>query len=309
MNRAWMICIAALCWARPTARAEIVLASDDDSDDICEAVRAELWSIGIDARVPAMDANERRARRRAFSSATVNALVICRSGPDRIDVFYPDGSRLGSFAFAVPAQNDRADAPVYASERVRSERFIADVAVPIPFAPAAWWLGIGADAFFSPGGIAPIALVTVDFGYRFHRHWSVEGFASIQPYMRRLSADGLETRLRLDQFGAALSFHPLVRPRVDLAIGARAAAVRVGVSGTRDAQNAGVAGQRDAVWLGFPAGRVSLRIGLARRLWLRMQGDVGAILPRAVVSGGGVDFGSVGEFAAQAGIGLEVHFR
>lgn len=304
-----MICVAVLCWARPSARAETRLASDDDSGEICEAVRAELLSIGIDAPGDPVEANERRARRRAFSSDTVNALVVCRSSPDRIDVFYPDGSRLGSFAFAVSTQNDTADAPVYASERIRSERFIADVALPIPFAPAAWWLGFGADAFFSPGGIAPIALVTLDAGYRFHRHWSVEAFAAIQPYMLRLSADGLETRLRLDQFGAALSYHPLVRPRVDLAVGVRAAAVRLGVSGTRNAQGAGVEGQRDAVWLAFPAGRVSLRIGLARRLWLRMQGDVGAILPRAAVSGNSVDFGSIGEFAAQVGIGLEVHFR
>lgn len=304
-----MIGIAVLCWARPTARAETLLVSDRDSGELCEAVRAELSSIRIDAPESDVDGNDRRARRRAFSRDTVNALVLCRSGPDRIDVFYPDGSRLGAFAFGVSAQNDMADAPVYASERIRSERFVADVAVAIPFAPAAWWLEIGADAVFSPGGIAPIAFMTLDAGYRFHRHWSVEGFASIQPYMRRLRSEGLETRLRLDQFGAALSYHPLVRPRVDLAVGVRAAAVRLGVSGTRDAQNVAIESQRDAVWLGFPAGRVSLRIGLTGRLWLRLQGEAGAILPRAAVSGGDVDFGSVGEFAAQAGVGLEVHFR
>ncbi|MBW2686081.1 MAG: hypothetical protein JRE19_09205 [Deltaproteobacteria bacterium] len=304
-----MIVVVVVCWARPSARAETHLAADDGSSAICEAVREELSSIEIDVSAPVSELNERRARRRSFASNEVDALVVCRSGPNRIDVFYPDGSRLGAFAFAVSAENDTADAPVYVSERVRSERFIADVPVAIPFTPAVWWLGIGADAFFSPGGIAPLAFVRVDVGYRFHRHWSVEAFAAIQPYMRRLNAEGLETRLRLDQFGAGLSYHPLVRPRVDLALGVRAAAVRLGVSGTRNAQGGDLAAQRDAVWLGFPAGRISLRVGLTRRIWLNIHGETGAILPRVAVSGGSVDFGSVGELAVETGLSLEVHFR
>ncbi|MFW2389795.1 MAG: hypothetical protein ACN4G0_15760 [Polyangiales bacterium] len=256
-----------------------------------------------------MKSNERRARRSSFASDEVDALVLCRSEPDRIDVFYPDGSRLGAFAFSVSTENDAADAPVYVSERVRAERFIADVPVAIPFSPSLWWIGIGADVFFSPGGIAPLALIRLDVGYRFHRHWSVEAFAAIQPYMRRLNAEGLETRLRLDQFGAGLSYHPVVRPRVDLALGVRAAAVRLGVSGTPSANGGGLNSQRDAVWLAFPAGRVALSIGLTPTLWLKLHGEAGAILPRAEVSAGAVEFGSIGELALETGIGMEVHFR
>jgi hypothetical protein len=304
-----MVFAFVVCWARPSARAETQLVADDDSSTTCEAVRVDLSSIGMDVSATVAESSERRARRRAFASDDVDALVLCRSGPNRIDIFYPDGSRLGVFAFAVSAENDMAVAPVYVSERIRSERFIADVPVAIPFAPALWWLGIGADAFFSPGGIAPLAFVRLDVGYRFHRHWSVDAFADIQPYVRGLNADGLETQLRLDQYGAGLSCHPLVRQRVDLALGVRAAAVRLGVWGTGNAQSGDLAAQRDTVWLGFPAGRLSLRVGLTRMLWLNMRGEAGAILPRVAVAGGGVDFGSVGEFAAETGISLEVHFR
>ena len=304
-----MVFACVVCCHRPSAHAETRLVAEDDSSTTCEALQVDLSSIGMDVSATVAESNERRARRRAFASDEVDALALCRSGPNRIDVFYPDGSRSGVFAFAVSAENDTAVAPVYVSERIRSERFIADVPVAIPFAPALWWLGIGADAFFSPGGIAPLAFVRLDVGYRFHRHWSVDAFAAIQPYMRGLNADGLETQLRLDQYGAGLSYHPLVRRRVDLSLGVRAAAVRLGVSGTGSNQNGNLAAQRDAVWLGFPAGSVSLRIGLTRRLWMNIRGEVGAILPRVAVSGDTVDFGSVGEFAAETGISLEVHFR
>jgi len=304
-----MVFFVVLCWARPSARAETHLAADQGSSTICEAVRAELSSIGMDVSAAVSELNERRARRRSFASDEVDALIVCRSSPNQIKAFYPDGSRLGAFAFAVSAENDTADAPVYVSERVRSERFIADVPVTIPFAPALWWIGVGADALLSPGGIAPIAVLGLDVGYRFHRHWSVDAFVAIQPYMRRLNVEGFETRLRLDQFGAGLSYHPLVRPRVDLALRVRAAAVRLGVSGTGSPQGGGLAGQHDAVWMGFPAGGVALRVGLTRRIWLNVHGEAGAILPRAVVSGGSVDFGSLGELAVETGISLEVHFR
>lgn len=309
MKGGWLMLVVVVCGAPPSARAETQLAAERGSGTVCEAVRAELSSIGTAVSAVVSESNERRARRRSFASDAVDALVVCRSGPDRIDVFYPDGSRLGAFAFSVLAENDAADAPVYVSERIRSERFIADVPVAIPFAPALWWIGIGADALFSPGGVAPLAFVRLDVGYRFHRHWSVEAFAAIQPYMRRLNAEGFETRLRLDQYGVGLSYHPLVRRRVDLALGVRAAAVRLGVSGTRSAEGGSLAGQRDAAWLGFPAGRLALRVGLTRMIWLKLHGEAGAILPRAVVSGGAVEFGSLGELAVQTGFAMEVHFR
>lgn len=310
MKGARVFFVAVVVWGTPpSARAETQLAAEGGSAAVCEAVRAEFSSIGTAVSAVVLKSNGRRARRNSFASDAVDALVVCRSEPDRIDVFYPDGSRLGAFAFSVSAENDAADAPVYVSERVRSERFIADVPVAIPFAPALWWIGIGADAFFSPGGIAPLALIRLDVGYRFHRRWSAEAFAAIQPYMRRLAADGFETRLRLDQFGAGLSYHPLVRPRVDLALGVRVAAVRLGVSGTPSANGGGLDGQRDAVWLAFPAGRLVLRVGLTRTIWLKLYGVVGAILPRAEVSGGAVEFGSIGELALETGIGMEVHFR
>jgi len=304
-----MVLAVVVCGAPQSANAHTELATDESSRTTCEAVRTDLSSIGIDVPATVPDRGERRARRRAFSNEEVHALVVCRSAPDHIEVFYPDGSRLGVFAFDVSAEGDIAMAPVYVSERIRSERFIADVPVAIPFAPALWWLGLGADAFFSPGGIAPLAFVRLDLGYRFHRYWSADAFASIQPYMSGLNVDGLETRLRLDQYGAGLSYHPLVRPRVDLALGARAAAVRLGVSGTQSADAGGLTAQRDAVWAAFPAGRVVLRMGLSQVIWMNIHGELGAILPRLAVSGGGSEFGSIGDFAATTGISLEAHFR
>jgi|GEM_PF-6438324 len=309
MRHVGTVCVAILCSVSQSARAETRLVSDEDARKICEAVRAELTAVGIDAATAHIDRKTARARRRAFAGETVTALAVCRSKPNRIEVFYPDGSRQGMFAFSVPAQNDMADATVYASERIRSERYIADVPAPVPFAPALWWLGVGADTLFSPGGLAPVALISVDVGYRFHRHWSIGGFASIQPYRRSLSEGGLSIRARLDQFGGSLSYHPLVRPKVDLAISAHESAVRLGVSGTPSAANSSLQGQRDARWLAFPAGALALRIGLSPRIWLRMQGEAGALLPRTTASGGNVSFGSIGVFAARAGIGLEVHFR
>jgi hypothetical protein len=309
IRSAGILFTAVVFGAPPSARAETELAADESSRTTCEAVRVDLSSIGIDVPATVPNLGERRARRRAFASDEVDALVVCRSEPDLIEVFYPDGSRLGAFAFDVSAQDDIAVAPVYVSERIRSERFVADVPVAIPFAPALWWLGVGADAFFSPGGVAPLALVRLDLGYRFHRHGSVDAFASIQPYMRGLNADGLETRLRLDQYGVGLSYHPLVRPRVDIALGARAAAVRLGVSGTGSAQAGDFTAQRDAVWSAFPAGRVALRVGLSQMIWMNVHGELGAILPRVVVSGGNAEFGSIGEFAASTGLSVEAHFR
>jgi len=309
MKNACMALAVVVCGAPCPASAETELATDEDSRTTCEAVWVDLSSIGIDVPATVPDLGERRARRRAFASDEVDALVVCRSGPDRIEVFYPDGSRLGVFAFEVSAEDDIAVAPVYVSERIRSERFIADVPVAIPFAPALWWLGIGADAFFSPGGIAPLAFLRLDLGYRFHRHGSVDVFVAIQPYMRSLNADGLETQLRLDQYGAGLSYHPLVRPRVDLALGARAAAVRLGASGTESNQTGDLTAQRDAVWSAYPAGRVALRIGLSEMIWMNIHGEVGAILPKVAVSGGDADFGAIGKFAASTGLSLEAQFR
>jgi hypothetical protein len=304
-----MVLAVVVCVAPQSASAETELTADERSHTTCEAVRTDLSSIGVDVPAKVRDLGERRGRRRAFASDEVDALVVCRSAPNLIEVFYPDGSRLGAFAFEVSAEDDIAVAPVYVSERIRSERFIADVPVAIPFGPALWWLGLGADALFSPGGIAPLAFLRLDLGYRFHRHWSADAFASIQPYMRGLNVDGLESRLRLDQYGAGLSYHPLVRPRVDLALGARAAAVRLGVSGTPSADTGGLTAQRDAVWAAFPAGRVVLRMGLSQVVWMNIHGELGAILPRLAVSGGDAEFGSIGDFAATAGISLEAHFR
>ncbi|MGB9339703.1 MAG: hypothetical protein WCB63_10710 [Polyangiales bacterium] len=309
MKEAPAIFVAVLCSVSQPARAETWVVSDADSKQLCQSLQAELEQIGIDATASRIAGNPRRARRRAFANQTVDALASCQSGPSRIEVFYPDGSRLGTAAFAVSANDAAAMTTVYVSERIRSERFVADVPLPVPFAPAVWWLGVGADAVFSPGGIAPLAFVTLDVGYRFHRHWSLGGFVSIQPYMRRLDSGPLETRMRLDQLGVAIAYHPLVAERVDLAIGVRAAAARLGVNGTLTAADATLQGQRDGVWLAFPAGRVSLRVELARRLWLRFRGELGALLPRAVVSAGQTELASLGVFAGQAGLALEVHFR
>jgi hypothetical protein len=309
MRESPTILVAVLFSVSQTARAETVVVSDPGSKELCDGARDELDQVGIEASPTQTGAAPRRARRRAFASDTVNALVECRTKPARIDVYYPDGSRLGELAFSVSVEDDPSSAALYASERIRSERFIADVPLPSPFSPAVWWIGVGGDALFSPGGIAPLAFVTLDGGYRFHRHWSVGGFVSIQPYARRLNAGGLETRLRLDQLGVMLAYHPVVMQRFDLALGVRAAAARLGVDGTTDPQAPQLRGQRDTVWLAFPAARVTLRVGLTRLLWLRLQGEVGALLPRAVVSGQSVAFGSLGELGVQAGLGLEVHFR
>ena len=290
------------------AHADTRVVSDAEARTLCERARAELRQIGISATSLSDGGTTRRARRRAFSEPTVQALVACQSSPRRIEVFYPDGSRLGEEAFVVAAPDDDPSASVYVSERIRSERFVADVPKPVPYAPSLWWIGIGSDVLLSPGGVAPLAFVTLDVGYRFHRHWSLQAFASIQPYMRGLDVDGTETRLRVDQFGAALAYHPLVTKRVDLALAGRVAAARLGANGTgSDASD--LEGRRDQVWLAFPAGRVSLRVALNDRLWLRMQGEVGALIPKAVVAAGDQQLGSLGPFAAQAGLGLEVDFR
>jgi hypothetical protein len=302
------IFVAVLCSVSQPARAETRILSDERTEALCESVQAELEQIGVAASAPETG-NLRRARRRAFARTSVNALAVCRAGPDRVEVFYPDGSRLGEAAFATPASDDAASVAVYVSERIRSERFIADVAVPVPFAPAVWWLGIGADVLFSPGNIAPLAFITLDAGYRFHRHWSLAGFVSVQPYMRRLNAGSLEASVRLDQLGVAISYHPLVTKRADLALGARVSASRFGADGQADGSSGALQGGRDAAWLAFPAGRVSLRISLAKQLSLRVQGELGALLPRALISTGADELGSLGVFAAQTGLGLEVHFR
>ncbi len=308
MKEAPTIFVAVLCSVSQPARAETWIVADEQAETLCESVQAELEQIGVVATAP-RTGSLRRARRKAFASSSVNALASCRSGPDRVEVFYPDGSRLGKAAFAISASDDAASVAVYVSERIRSERFIADAPVPAPFAPAVWWIGVGTDLLFSPGSVAPLAFITVDLGYRFHRHWSLGGFVSVQPYMRGLDAGQLEARVRLDQLGVAISYHPLVTERVDLALGARVAAARFGAYGQGNDNSGALKGQRDAAWLAFPAGRVSLRITLAKQLSLRIQGELGALLPRALVSTGPDEIGSLGEFAAQAGLGLEVHFR
>ena len=309
MRESPTILVAVLFSVSQTARAETVVVSDAGSENLREGAGDELEQVGIEASATQTGAAARRARRRAFASDTVHALVVCRTKPVRIDVFYPNGSRLGELAFSVPADDDPSSAAVYASERIRAERFIADVPLPSPFSPAVWWVGLGADALFSPGGIAPLAFITLDVGYRFHRNWSLGGFVSVQPYMRQLDAGPLQTRLRLDQFGVAISYHPLVMKRVDLALGARVSASRFGANGTRASTGGQLLPQKDAVWLVFPAGRMALRVGLTKHLWLRIQGELGALLPRAVVSAGLMELGSLGELAGQAGLGLEVHLR
>ena len=309
MREAPTIFVALLFSVSQPAKAETRVVSDAEAEPLCERARAELQQIGISAATVSVDGRTRRARRRAFADAAVQAVVACQSKPARIEVFYPDGSRLGEAAFVVVLRDDDPNAPVYVSERIRAERFIADVPKPVPFSPSVWWLGIGGDVLLSPGGIAPLAFITLDLGYRFHRHWSVQAFASIQPYMRRLDDGPVETRLRVDQFGAAIAYHPVVTKRVDLALAARVAATRLGANGTGGAAPVDLEGQRDRVWLAFPAGRIALRVGLADRLWLRVQGDFGALVPKAIVAAGTQQVGSLGPFAAQAGLGLEVHFR
>lgn len=307
MKEAPVLFIVVLVLASQPARAQTRVVSDTEAEPLCERARAELEQVGIASATLSAGGTIRRARRRAFSDPRVQALVACHSKPRRLAVFYPDGSRLGATAFVVTAADGDASAPVYASERIRAERFVADVEKPIPYTPPVWWIGIGADVLFSPGGVAPLAFITLDAGYRFHRHWSLQVFSSIQPYMRRIDADSAETRIRLDQFGAALAYHPLVRPRVDLAIAVRAAAARLGARGTGTGGD--LEGQRDAVWLAFPAARLLLRVGVTDRVWLRFHGDMGALLPKAVVVAGPQTLGSLGPFAAQAGMGLEVDFR
>ncbi len=309
MREAPTILVALLFSVSHPAKAETRVVSDAKTGPLCERARAELQQIGLAAAAVSVDGRTRRVRRRAFADATVQAVVACQSKPVRIEVFYPDGSRLGEEAFVVLVRDDDSNAPVYVSERIRAERFIANVPKQVPFSPSVWWLGIGSDVLLSPGGVAPLAFVTLDLGYRFHRHWSVQAFASIQPYMRRLDAGPLETSLRVDQFGAAIAYHPVVTKRVDLALAARVAATRLGANGTGGATPADLEGQRDRVWLAFPAGRIALRIGLTDRIWLRAQGEVGALVPKAVVAAGTQQVGSLGPFAAQAGLGLEVHFR
>ena len=307
MKEAPAIFVVVLFVAGQPAKGQTRVVSDAEAEPLCARAQTELEQIGIVAVTMSVGLSTRGARRRAFSDREVQALVTCQSRPPRIEVFYPDGSRLGEAAFTVSVLEDGPSAPVYVSERIRSERFVADVPKPVPYAPSVWWLGIGGDALFSPGGVAPLAFITVDVGYRFHRHWSLQAFASIQPYMRALDANAAETRLRIDQFGAAIAYHPVVRARVDLAIGARAAAARLGANGT--GTSGGLESQRDQVWLAFPAARVLLRVGLTDRLWLRMHGDVGALLPKAVIAAGTERLGSLGRFAAQAGLALEVDFR
>lgn len=307
MKEAPAILVVVLFAAAQPAKGQTRVVSDAGAELLCERARAELEQIGIVAVTMSVGLGTRSARRRAFSDPEVQALVRCQSTPPRIDVFYPDGSRLGEAAFSVSALEDDPSTPVYVSERIRSERFVADVPKPVPYAPSVWWLGIGGDALFSPGGVAPLAFITLDVGYRFHRHWSLQAFASIQPYMRRLDVNAVETRLRVDQFGAAIAYHPVVTARVDLALAARVAAARLGANGA--GTSGSLEGQDDQVWLAFPAGRVLLRVGLTDRLWLRMHGDVGALLPKAVVAAGTERLGSLGPFAAQAGLGLEVDFR
>lgn len=309
MREARTILVAVLCSVSQPARAETWVVSDRDTEALCRAVEAELEQINIDGIETRTHAGTRRARRKAFADRGVNALAICRGDPPRIEVFYPDGTRFGAPAFIVPAEDQAATAAVYVSERIRSERFIADVAVPVPFAPAIWWLGVGADALFSPGGITPLAFITVDVGYRFHRHWSLDAFASVQPYMSRLDADGLRTKLRLDQFGLAIAYHPLVTDRVDLALGARAAVARFGVEGTGAEPGVTLEGQNDSAWLALVAARLSFRVALGGAFWLHFRGELGALLPRAVVPGDETELGSLGVLAGQAGLGLEVHFR
>jgi len=301
--------VAVLVSVSPSAKAQTRIASDAGVEPLCESARAELEQIGITTATLSVGGSTRRTRRRAFSDTTVQALIVCRPRPARIEVFYPDGSRLGQPAFGVQVSDEDPSAPLYLSERIRAERFVADVPKPVPFSPAVWWLGFGGDILLSPGGVAPLALIALDVGYRFHRYWSVQAFASIQPYMRRLATDATETRLRLDQFGAAIAYHPVVTERLDLALAARVAAARLGANGTSTAPTNDLESQRDQVWLAFPAGRVSLRVGLTERIWLRMQGEVGAIVPKAVVAAGAGRLASLGVFAAQAGLALEVHFR
>jgi hypothetical protein len=286
-----------------------LVAYDPASKELCEIVEFELEHVGIDTKEARRKDNIRSARRKASVRESVEAVVYCRSEPARIEVFYPDGSRAGRLVFSVPADDDATSAAVYASERIRSERLLGDAVASVPFAPGIWWMGIGGDVLFSPGGIAPLAFISFDLGYRFHRHWSFSGFASVQPYSRTLRADGLETKQRLDQFGVALAYHPLVRRHVDLALGARAAASRLGVNGQRSEAAPDTDPRRDAVWTAFVAGRVTLRVAATKRLWFRLQGDVGAFVPRAEISAQSSTFGSLGEFAAQVGLGMEVHFR
>ena len=293
----------------PSAKAQTRIASDADAEPLCERARAELRQVGISAATLSVGGNTRRARRRAFSDTTVQALIVCQRRPARVSVFYPDGSRFGELAFVVELSDEDPSALLYLSEKIRAERFVANVPKPVPFTPTVWWLGVGGDVLLSPGKVAPLGLVTLDVGYRFHRHWSVQAFASIQPYMRRLTTSSSESRLRVDQFGAAIAYHPVVTERVDLSLGARVAAARLGANGTSSAANDDLESRRDRVWLAFPAGRVSLRVGLTDRIWLRMQGEVGAIVPKAVVAAGAEPVASLGAFAAQAGLALEVHFR
>ncbi len=309
MKEAPTLFVVVLVSVTQPARAETRFVSDAEAEPLCERTRAELNQVGIAADTSSDGGNTRRARRRAFSDAMVQALVACRSKPSSIEVFYPDGSRLGEMAFVVLVRDDESNASVYVSERIRAERFVADVPKPVPFTPSVWWLGAGADVLFSPGGIAPLAFITLDGGYRFHRHWSLQVFASIQPYMRRIGFGATETKLRLDQFGAGIAYHPVVNKRVDLALAARVAAARLGANGTGGGPPNGLEGQRDRVWLAFPAGRIVLRVGLTDRLWLRMQGEVGALVPKANVAAGAEPLGSFGPFAAQAGLALEVDFR
>ena len=299
--------VALLCSSSQTAQAETVLSSDSRGSAVCGTVEAELTQVGIEISTREGDETSRRARRRAFAGESVDALVVCRGR--RVEVYYPDGSPLGVQAFTVSAKDDPGGTAIDVSERIRSERFVADVPIPSPYTPRNWWLGLGADVAFSPGSIAPIPFISVDLGYRFHRRWSIEAIASIQANVRTIRLEGLETRVRLDQYGGGLSYHPLALPRVDLALGARATAVRVGVRGTSNAEEPALVGQRDAAWVAFPAAKLTMRFALTRMLWLRVQGEFGAIVPRAVVSTDSEELGSVGGFAAQTGIALEVHFE
>ena len=131
MKEAPVIVVVVVFAAGQPPKAQPRVVSDSEAEPLCQRARADLDQIGIVTVTMSKGPHTRSARRRAFADPAVQALVACQSKPLRIEVFYPDGSRLGDAAFVVPVLENDPSASVYVSERIRSERFVADVPKPV----------------------------------------------------------------------------------------------------------------------------------------------------------------------------------
>ena len=187
---------------------------------------------------------------------------------------------------------------------VRAEPVAAAPAVQRPHRHDRLFVILGAAISGSPGGLAPVGHASVGLRVRVHDRLSlaVRGLVPVHPRVVRRSEGRATAWLGTAD---AWLFVALARPRArwqpDVGVGAGVVAL-----GLRGAAQAPFSARSDLVAAATVAGGAGLSVWLHARVRARLDGFVGAALPRPAVRFGGREVAAWGRPFAGGMLGVEI---